>query len=142
MPVVAVLVAAVLVLAGCGDDATGGTSDPTAVDVGTGDAGTEEVPVVVGVMAMPDGEGTFRFDVTISSPYDRPERYADAWRVVGSDGTVFGVRELTHDHADEQPFTRSLSGVSIPAEVRSVMVEARDLLGGWSGQTHLVELPT
>ena len=140
---VVVLVVVVFMLAGCGDDDSGGASDATAADVGTADSGTdEEVPVVVGVMAMPDGEGTFRFDVTISSPHDRPERYADAWRVVGSDGTGFGVRELTHDHADEQPFTRSLSGVAIPAEVRSVMVEARDLLGGWSGQTHLVELPT
>ena len=142
MPVVVVLVVAVCVLAGCGDDDAGGSSDVTAVDGATGDAATdEEVPEVVGVMAMPDGEGTYRFDVTISSPYDRPERYSDAWRVVGPDGTVFGVRELTHDHADEQPFTRSLSGVAIPADLGSVMVEARDLIGGWSGQTYSVELP-
>ena len=42
----------------------------------------------------------------------------------------------------EDVLGKRLSGVAIPAEVRSVMVEARDLLGGWSGQTHLVELPT
>jgi hypothetical protein len=143
VPVVVVLVIVMLVLAGCGGDDAGGASAATTVDVGTGDAGTdEEVPEVLDAMVTPDGEGTYRIDVTISSPYDRPERYADAWRVVGPDGTVFGVRELTHDHADEQPFTRSLNGVAIPADVRSIMVEARDLIGGWSGQAYRAEIPT
>ena len=137
------VVAAVLLLAGCGGDDAGSASDETAVDVGTSAAGTDqEVPEVTDATATRDGDGTYLVEVTISSPYDRPERYADAWRVVGPDGTVFGVRELAHDHANEQPFTRSLSGVEIPADVRSIMVEARDLIGGWSGQTYMAEIPT
>lgn len=97
-------------------------------------------PDVVDVTVERDGD-TFRFDVTISSPYDTPERYADAWRVVGPDGTVLGVRELLHDHQDEQPFTRSLSGVEIPAGVDTVTIEGRDQVNGWGGATLEVELP-
>lgn len=101
----------------------------------------QEFPNVVEVDVHQEPDGTYRFDVTISSPYDSPERYADAWRVKGTDGTVYGVRELLHDHASEQPFTRSLSGVEIPADVERVVIEGRDLLNGWGGETMEVDLP-
>jgi N-acetylmuramoyl-L-alanine amidase len=97
-------------------------------------------PDVVEV-SVTGGDGEYRFDVTLSSPYDTPGRYADAWRVVGEDGVVYGVRELTHDHASEQPFTRSLEGVQIPDSVRSVLVEGRDQVYGWGGATVSVTLP-
>jgi hypothetical protein len=87
------------------------------------------------------GNDGFAFDVTISSPYDTPQRYADAWRVLAPDGTVLGVRELLHDHAGEQPFTRSLDGVTIPPGVPQVTVEGRDLVNGWGGTTMTVDLP-
>ncbi|HQZ33071.1 MAG TPA: hypothetical protein PK020_01535 [Ilumatobacteraceae bacterium] len=85
-------------------------------------------------------ESGWTFDVTLSSPYDTPERYADAWRVVGMDGTVFGVRELDHDHASEQPFTRSLENVQIPDDVDKVVVEGRDQVNGYGGTTFEVAL--
>ena len=98
--------------------------------------GSEELyPDVVGVEAVHDGDGSWTFRVTLSSPYDSPERYADAWRVVGPDGTVLGERILTHDHAAEQPFTRSQSGITIPADVTFVTVEGRDQVSGWGGAT-------
>ncbi len=87
------------------------------------------------------GSETFNFDVTVSSPYDSPERYADAFRVVGDDGRVYAVRELLHDHSGEQPFTRSLGPVGIPETVDTVIVEARDLVYGWGGGTVEVTLP-
>jgi hypothetical protein len=87
-----------------------------------------------------DVDGSYTFDVTVSSPYDSPERYADAWRVVGPDGTEYGVRILLHDHANEQPFTRSLSGVEIPDGIDSVTVEGRDLINGWGGAIIEVDL--
>ena len=59
-------------------------------------------PDVVAVDAEQTEDGSWTFRVTLSSPYDTPERYADGWRVVGPDGTVFGVHDLAHDHADEQ----------------------------------------
>ncbi len=40
--------------------------------------------------------------------------------------------------ATEQPFTRSLSGVEIPADVTTVTVEGRDLVNGWGGGTQTV----
>ena len=88
------------------------------------------------------GSDGFQFDVTISSPYDSPSRYADAWRIVGPDGAVLGERLLTHDHAAEQPFTRSLAGVEIPYGVAEVTVQARDLVNGWGGGTVTVTVPT
>lgn len=84
---------------------------------------------------------TYSFDVKISSPYDSPDRYADAFRVVGDDGVVYGVRELTHDHANEQPFTRSLTGVALPDHVRQVTIEGRDQVYGWGGATVELILP-
>lgn len=98
-------------------------------------------PDVIEAVAMPDGEGTFTFEVTLSSRYDSNERYADAWRIKGEDGRVFGVRELTHPHANEQPFTRSLRGVEIPDGVSVVIVEGRDLINGWGGDTFELMLP-
>jgi hypothetical protein len=97
-------------------------------------------PDVIAVETQRIADGSYRFDVTISSPYDSPERYADAWRVVGSDGAEYGLRVLFHDHANEQPFTRSLSGIEIPDDVDSVTVQARDLVNGWGGKTIEVEL--
>lgn len=97
-------------------------------------------PDVVAVDVV-EGSQTHSFEVTISSPYDGPDRYADAFRVIGDDGQVYGIRELTHDHAAEQPFTRSLGGMDIPDSVQTVTIEARDLVYGWGGDTVTVELP-
>jgi hypothetical protein len=60
------------------------------------------------------------------------DHYADAWRVVVSDGKLAGTRTLYHPHENEQPFTRSLSDVRIPKDVSTVHVEAHDSVHGWS----------
>ena len=79
--------------------------------------------------------------VTLRHADEGWEHYADAWRVVGADGTVFGTRTLFHPHVDEQPFTRSLSGIAIPPGVREIWVEAHDNVHGWSRDRRRVELP-
>lgn len=94
---------------------------------------SDDFPDILAAQATPDGDGTWRFDVTVSSTYDTAARYADAWRVVGPDGTEYGIRVLTHDHQFEQPFTRSQGGIAIPADVTSVTIEGRDLANGWGG---------
>ncbi len=109
----------------------------TALDPGDD---VQRYPDVIAAEATRDGD-TWTFAVTISSPYDSPDRYADAWRVVGPDGSVYGERILTHDHAAEQPFTRSQSGITIPEGVDTVLIEARDQRYGWGGGTFNVELP-
>ena len=160
---VAVALAAVLAVAGCGNDDTTDETTPPAPST-TEDATTDETtapvpttteddtateppaaspdelfPDVLAATAERSGD-TWTVSATLSSPYDTPERYADAWRIVGPDGTVYGVRELAHDHQNEQPFTRSLSGVEIPDSVTVVTVEGRDQLSGWGGATVDVQL--
>jgi hypothetical protein len=85
--------------------------------------------------------GGWSFDVTVQHADTGWEHYADAWRVVGPDGTVYGTRTLYHPHVGEQPFTRSLSGVEIPTGVQVVTVEAHDLVHGWGGAAAEVVLP-
>jgi len=144
--VVAATAAAALVSCG-GDDA----ADRAPVAVGPFEATTDRAegssaraeiqrhPDVIGATATPTGAG-WTISATLSSPYDSPDRYADAWRVLGPDGTVIAVRELLHDHADEQPFTRSLTGVEIPGGVAAVTIEGRDQQHGWGGTTVTIEL--
>lgn len=98
-------------------------------------------PDVVDVTVEISGPHRYDFNVTLSSPYDSPSRYADAFRVMGEDGTVFGVRQLLHDHAHEQPFTRGLYGINIPEDINRVIVEGRDQTHGWGGGRQMVELP-
>ncbi len=102
---------------------------------------SQNYPDVLSVKVKVCGKNCFDFDVTISSPYDTPQRYADAFRVMSADGKPYGERILIHDHANEQPFTRDLYGVSIPSEVRTVVVQARDRKFGYGGKTVKVELP-
>ena len=98
-------------------------------------------PDVIAVKVRASGPGRFDFDVTVSSPYDTPARYADAFRVSTADGSVLGERKLLHDHADEQPFTRDLYGIAVPPGVKRVVVQARDSRFGYGGKTVEVLLP-
>lgn len=98
-------------------------------------------PDVVSARVRVTSTATFDFDVTVSSPYDSPERYADAFRIMSKDGSVFGERVLLHDHATEQPFTRDLHDVRVPGAVRVVVVQARDKRFGYGGKTVEVALP-
>ncbi len=68
------------------------------------------------------------------------DHYADAWRVVTTDGNVLATRTLYHPHVDEQPFTRSMSDVVIPADMTVVLIEAHDTVHGWSKQRVRVDL--
>lgn len=101
----------------------------------------QRFPDVVDVRVAARTAQRFDFDVTVSSPYDTPRRYADGFRVTTTDGTTLGERTLFHDHAGEQPFTRDLYGVHIPPGVRTVVVQARDLAYGYGGRAQRVTLP-
>lgn len=101
----------------------------------------QKFPDVVAAKVVPRDADRFDFDITVSSPYDTPQRYADAFRAEGKDGRVFGERKLLHDHAGEQPFTRDLHGVRIPPGVRVVVIQAKDQKHGYGGKTVEVALP-
>jgi len=104
-------------------------------------AALAETADVVGVEIERTGDGTYRFDVTVKSDETGWDKYADKWDVVGPDGAVLGTRVLHHPHVNEQPFTRSLSGVEIPGGVESVTVRAHDKVEGYGGKEMTVEVP-
>jgi hypothetical protein len=101
----------------------------------------QKFPDVIDVRVHARSDGHFDFDATISSPYDTPQRYADAFRVMSTEGVQFGERTLFHDHASEQPFTRDLYGVAIPTGINTVVIQARDKKHGYGGKTLHVTLP-
>jgi len=96
---------------------------------------------VIDVKVRLSAPQTYAFDVTLRHADAGWDHYADQWDVVAPDGTVLGTRVLYHPHVDEQPFTRSLSGVRIPAQVKQVTIRAHDKVHGWGGQTVAVDLP-
>ncbi|HEX6254335.1 MAG TPA: hypothetical protein VFZ70_00855 [Euzebyales bacterium] len=144
----AVLVAVVpLMLVGCGqstgDDGAdaGADASPAAAPTASQSVAAQRHPDIVEVEITPAGEQTFDLAVTVSSPYDTPDRYADGWRVLTPDGTELATHTLMHDHAGEQPFTRTQTGVEIPPDVGRVTVEGRDQRYGFGGETITVDVP-
>jgi len=101
-------------------------------------AGEADV-LAVGVNKQADG--TYQFDVTISHRDEGWEHYADKWEILGPDGSNYGTRVLYHPHVDEQPFTRSLSGVKIPAGVTRVTLRAHDSVHEYGGEVVVIDLP-
>lgn len=95
---------------------------------------------VVGVQATPGADG-WRFDVTLRHADTGWDDYADGWRIELPDGTILGTRELLHPHVEEQPFTRSLSRVKVPAGSEEVAVRSRTSIDGWSDEAMSVMLP-
>ncbi len=96
---------------------------------------------VVAVNVVKTGAGVYRFDVTVRHADTGWEHYADAWEVLAPDGTVLARRILVHPHVDEQPFTRSLSGVKVPDGLNMVRIRARDKVHGYGGVEKTVPLP-
>ncbi len=96
---------------------------------------------VVDVRATRGAGGSYSFDVTVRHADEGWDHYADAWDVVGPDGTVLGTRELAHPHVTEQPFMRSLGGVAVPAGTREVTIRARDSVHDYGGKEFKVTLP-
>ena len=94
---------------------------------------------VVDVKVNKSGD-SYRFDVTVLHEDAGWKHYANKWDVVAEDGTVLGTRVLYHPHDNEQPFTRSLSGVVIPESVKKVTVRAHDLVHGYGGKTLSVDI--
>lgn len=95
---------------------------------------------VVDAAAAQAGDGTWRFEVTLRHADEGWDHYADQWQVVGPDGQVLGTRTLYHPHVNEQPFTRSLSGIAVPDDVQTVTIRARDSVHGHGGKTMDLDL--
>jgi len=98
-----------------------------------------DAPVVSNVNVAKSGDA-WNFDVTLSHKDTGWDDYANAWRILDGNGKELAVRNLAHPHVDEQPFTRSLSGIRIPADVTEVGIQASDTIGGWSSAVKKITL--
>jgi hypothetical protein len=140
---------ALLLLPGCDvlfapqtdSSGTSPQNNPTATPQNSADAD------VTHVRAVQTGATDWTFHVTVQHPDTGWDDYADGWDVVLPDGTLANpdtstpfTRLLLHPHVNEQPFTRSQRGVTIPADVTTVTVRAHDIVDGFGGQTVTVDL--
>jgi hypothetical protein len=142
--------ALMLIVAACGnagEAAEGVPSDSVTADSVTADSvASDSAPSTAGCAHVVDatieraGSG-FTIAATISSADTGWDKYADAWEVRGPDGALYGERVLAHPHENEQPFTRSLSAVTIPDGVAEVTIAARDSVLGFCGDTFVLEVP-
>ncbi len=80
------------------------------------------------------------FSATVAHDDQGWDHYANHWRILDAGGNELGRRELAHPHENEQPFTRSLGGVEIAADITTVVVEAHDSVHEYGGKTFSVEL--
>ena len=146
------LLAGLTVLTGCtGSPSEDSTTPPaSSASAGAASSSSAETAEAAEDQAHPDvleaeltgqQDGKFMIAVTISSPYDSPGRYADGWRGMTPDGEVLAEHELAHDHANEQPFTRTRGPFEIPEDVTEVVVEGHDQENGYGGETVTVEVP-
>jgi len=99
------------------------------------------------VEATQTTDGIWTFHVTVRHPDTGWDDYADGWDVLTPDGAVLKpdpespfTRLLLHPHVNEQPFTRSQSGIVIPPGVTQVRVRAHDLVDGYGGREVGVDL--
>jgi len=85
---------------------------------------------------------TCNFHVTLKHKDAGWNHYANQWDIVAPDGSVLGSRVLLHPHVNEQPFTRSLTGVKIPPGIKQVTIRAKDSVHGYGGKEKQVDLST
>jgi hypothetical protein len=85
--------------------------------------------------------GSCTFAVTLEHNDQGWHHYANQWDVMTLDDELLGSRVLYHPHENEQPFTRSLSGVMIPEGMRQVKIRAKDSEHGYSQQEVVVDIP-
>lgn len=96
---------------------------------------------VIAANVVKVGSDKYQFSATLKHADTGWEHYANKWEVVGLDGTIYGTRILHHPHVNEQPFTRSLSNVSIPKGEETVIIRAFDSIHEDGGKVFKLSLP-
>lgn len=95
---------------------------------------------VIEVAVRRNADDSFDFTATVRHADTGWDHYADRWEIADRDGNVLATRVLHHPHVEEQPFTRSLSGVAIAADISAVTIRAHDSVHGLGGTVKTVEL--
>jgi len=96
---------------------------------------------ILDVQVRAQQDGRYSFSVTLKHADNGWDHYADRWEVLAPGGAILGTRVLLHPHVAEQPFTRSQSGVVIPAGLKFVDVRAHDKMHGYGPKVFMVMLP-
>ncbi|MES9991968.1 MAG: hypothetical protein ABW098_08445 [Candidatus Thiodiazotropha sp.] len=96
---------------------------------------------VVKVTVRKKGENLYDFGVTVLHKDVGWEHYANRWEVLDDKGVILATRTLHHPHVKEQPFTRYLANVVIPADLSYVIIRAHDSIHLYGGVTKRVQLP-
>ncbi len=97
---------------------------------------------VVAVKTAKDGSGLWTFEVTIRHADAGWGHYANRFEILSPDGDILGTRVLHHPHVDEQPFTRSLRGISLPNGLKTIRIRAIDSVHSDGGKEITVDLST
>ncbi|MCP4996182.1 MAG: hypothetical protein GY934_20745 [Gammaproteobacteria bacterium] len=95
---------------------------------------------IIEATAHTTGNSNYRIDVTLHHADTGWDHYADGWRVLSDSGNQLGERILHHPHVNEQPFTRSLSGLKIPNTVQYIEIQAHDNVHGNSKASYRINL--
>ncbi len=101
-------------------------------------AGEADITQVEVIRTGPD---VYRFSVSVLHKDEGWDHYADRWELLAPDGRILATRTLYHPHVDEQPFTRSLNSVKIPADIAQVEVRAHCSVHANGGKSQTVSLP-
>ncbi len=97
-------------------------------------------PEVVTAQAECNPQRVCTVRVTLQHDDTGWDHYANQWQVLSPQGQVLATRTLHHPHVDEQPFTRSLSGVRIPVSIKTLLVRASDSVHGVAEQDYVLTL--
>jgi len=96
---------------------------------------------VIGADIERTAANTFTVKATLRHADSGWDHYTNRWEVLDPQGEVIATRVLYHPHVNEQPFTRSLSGVKIPATQTWVKIRAHDLVHGYGGREVTLSVP-
>ena len=96
---------------------------------------------IVDVKTSKNSDNSYSFTVTVLHKDTGWNHYANKWDIIDQQGTVLATRILHHPHVEEQPFSRSLSGVTIPANIKTVTVRGHDSVHEYGGKVVNIELP-
>ena len=106
----------------------------TALLLGAAAVDAGEVDVLRVDIRPADAPGRFDIAVTLRHADTGWDHYANRWEVLGPTGEILATRTLQHPHVGEQPFTRSLTDVTLPANLTWIRVRGHDLVHGYGGR--------
>ena len=95
---------------------------------------------VISASARCDATSQCEIIVTLEHADEGWRHYADRWDVLDPEGEVLATRVLRHPHVQEQPFTRSLRGVQLPARLTHVSIRGHDSVHGDGAAEQRVEI--